>query len=296
MNPSSNLNKIPWHKFLGKILKEWLTPVNIQVQTEVPLLTDPPKADVLLLRHEEDFWTPAQFERLPDGIRQSQARVILIEFKYSESVNESALAQILGYDNTYLRAQRLKRKNLRSFLISSRSPQPSVLKRLHYHETEYPGVYCSPDSLLQPIQLIDLNLLADQPWNAPIQCFASQKASQEQAFHLLEDPSKDISADLFSVLITLSKLLLNPSGGFMKQQRWEDFTPEVAIELGRKWASMLIKTLPPEEVLEHYKPKERLQGLDAKERLQGLDTKKILETLNAEEIQQYLDSLKLKEN
>ena len=67
-----------WHRLLGKLLEEWLTPVDIAVQTEVPLLSEPPQADILLLRHSGSRWTKEQAERLPDGLRQSRASHLLI--------------------------------------------------------------------------------------------------------------------------------------------------------------------------------------------------------------------------
>jgi hypothetical protein len=44
---------------------------------------------------------------LPDGIRNSKASHILIEFKYTESFNEKALQQALGYDFFFKRAKEL---------------------------------------------------------------------------------------------------------------------------------------------------------------------------------------------
>ena len=62
-----------WHRLLAKILEELLTPVGITVHTELPVVSDPPLVDILILRREEKTWTTAQLERLPDGIRDSSA-------------------------------------------------------------------------------------------------------------------------------------------------------------------------------------------------------------------------------
>ncbi|MCK5524631.1 MAG: hypothetical protein KAI83_16015 [Thiomargarita sp.] len=48
-----------------------------------------PEVDILLFQRETLKWTIEQQERLPDGIRQSDARSILLEFKYTESVDKS---------------------------------------------------------------------------------------------------------------------------------------------------------------------------------------------------------------
>ena len=41
-----------WHQVLGKIWQEWLTPVDITVQTEVGVMAGSPKADVFLWRRK----------------------------------------------------------------------------------------------------------------------------------------------------------------------------------------------------------------------------------------------------
>lgn len=76
-----------WHRLLGALLTYILTSVNISVQTDVPIMTDPPEVDILLLRRYDRQWTQDQRLRLPDGIRDSPAHTILIEFKATESVN-----------------------------------------------------------------------------------------------------------------------------------------------------------------------------------------------------------------
>lgn len=42
-----------WHRILASMLEEWLTPVGIHVQSEVPVGSDPPKMDILLLTQEQ---------------------------------------------------------------------------------------------------------------------------------------------------------------------------------------------------------------------------------------------------
>lgn len=45
-------NKTCWHCLLARALKELLNPVGIQVLTEVQVVPDPPRADIILLRKE----------------------------------------------------------------------------------------------------------------------------------------------------------------------------------------------------------------------------------------------------
>ncbi len=62
-----------WHRLLGKLLEEALNPVGVMVYTDFPIMSEPPKSDVLLLRNEKDEWTPEQNARLVDGIRDCRA-------------------------------------------------------------------------------------------------------------------------------------------------------------------------------------------------------------------------------
>ena len=75
--------KTRWHQLLGKLLEELLVPVGVKVQTDFSVMSEPPKTDILLLRKEHRRWAKVQQERLPDGVRDSRARHILLEFKYT---------------------------------------------------------------------------------------------------------------------------------------------------------------------------------------------------------------------
>ncbi len=61
-------NPIPWHKFLAFVFKQLLARFNVTVQAEVNLMSDPPRADILLIRRLDPIWTAEQLARLPDGI------------------------------------------------------------------------------------------------------------------------------------------------------------------------------------------------------------------------------------
>src|SRR4051812_35809265 len=98
-----------WPRLLGKELELVLTPVGITVLTEVQVSSNPPKADILLLRRSGNTWTTEQLPFLPDGIRNSRASHILIEFKYRETIREETFQQAVGYDYFYQQGQQLTR-------------------------------------------------------------------------------------------------------------------------------------------------------------------------------------------
>ncbi len=83
-------SKTQWHALLGRLLETLLTPVGIDVSTNVAVMSSPPEADILLLRRHRAHWSAEQMARLPDGIRNSAASHVLIEFKYTESQNNPA--------------------------------------------------------------------------------------------------------------------------------------------------------------------------------------------------------------
>ena len=111
-----NSNK-HWHEYFYYVLQELLTPVGLIVETELSVSTIPPKIDVIIIRRETEYWTPEQLERLPDGVRHSDAPCILLEFKYTESFNEKAIHQIANYDISYCEDQKLTEEQVQCFLV-----------------------------------------------------------------------------------------------------------------------------------------------------------------------------------
>ncbi|MDM8516847.1 hypothetical protein QUF76_11660 [Desulfobacterales bacterium HSG16] len=58
-----------WHRWFGSLFKEILTPLGLDVQTEMFVMTDPPRVDVVIIRKPVKEWTKEQLMFLPDGIR-----------------------------------------------------------------------------------------------------------------------------------------------------------------------------------------------------------------------------------
>ena len=55
-------------------------------------MTEPPEADILLLRRKGSTWTPEQLARLLDGIRESLADQILLELRRFPEMNIPRIA------------------------------------------------------------------------------------------------------------------------------------------------------------------------------------------------------------
>lgn len=267
--------KTKWHLLLGGLLERTLPPVGITVQMELPIMNKPPRADILLLRREEgDSWTPEQYGRLPDGIRDSKAKHILLEFKYTESVNKTVLQKIVGYYVFYRTVQRLKEVAVSAFILSSRTPNKKFLRKFGYQAGNKSGVYHRDNPLLTDIGIIVLNELQPVEHNAFVKFFASRKREREQAFYILEDDSIEAySQDAQWYMYGLHK--------YWSAERGElemidiEVTPEQMVKMGKTWKDAFLNMLPPEEVLNHYKPEERLIGLRPEERLAGLTREEI---------------------
>ncbi len=43
---TSNTPKTRWHRLLGTLLEKLLSPVGVTVSTEVPIMSNPPQADI----------------------------------------------------------------------------------------------------------------------------------------------------------------------------------------------------------------------------------------------------------
>ncbi|TGN99729.1 hypothetical protein PN36_34770 [Candidatus Thiomargarita nelsonii] len=167
-------SKIEWHKLLGELLKGSLSPVDIQVSTDVSVMSKSPEIDIILLKRKPGSFPSAQLALLPDGIRDTQVTDILLEFKYTESLSEKAVQQTVGYDFFY-KAYKKDEKQVQSFLLSAIKPQKSTLKKLGYKSTNLPGIYRSKFQIVRQVILISLNELSNEPYNAFVKCFRDKK-------------------------------------------------------------------------------------------------------------------------
>ena len=270
-----------WHRILGKLLELLLTSWGITVHTDFKLMSEPPRSDILLLRRTGRIWTDEQRARLPDGVRDTMAHHILLEFKYTESLTHRAMAKILGYDVFYKESQNLSDKKVQSFILSAKTPQPAFLTRYGYQVSELPGVYWSDNVMLAPIGLLVLNELRHEPHNAFVKCFASRHHEKEVAFELLAGVSEArLSAFLWAFLAGLQRLVIKTEEVTMKK----GITPDDVIEIGKGLESKLLATLSVEKRLQGLRPEERLLGLKLEERLLGLKPEERLRGLRPEEV------------
>lgn len=281
MSKEITTDRIAWHQFLGAVLGHLLRPVGITVHVEFPVASEPPISDVVLLRPGSKNWTEEQIARLPDGIRDDPAGDVLLELKYTESVNHLAIGQAMLLYELYCRSHKASRKKTRIYLVSSKRTNKKLLNKYGYLPTQWPGVFHSNNPCLLNVRFISLNDLANTPHNAFFKCFASQIKEKANAFSLLKKIDFiHNSSQLTWLLNALALLWFEEEGA---QMNIPELTPEKATEMGKRWGDFILDLLPPEEVLAHFRPEDRLQGLRPEERLQGL---------SVEDIENYLTTLK----
>ncbi len=240
------------HQLLGSGMEMSLAAVQVLVKTESSVLSESPKVDMLLVQREGRCWNEAQRARLPDGVRDSAAAHVLVEFKYSESVTEDGLLQAAAYDLFYRRAQKLAKEQAQPVVLSAKTPQKSRLAMWGYEE-EQRGVYRSSMPILRRVMLLALNRLPARSNNAYVKLFASRGQEREAAFASLDKSVLAESTDMYAYVLGLRQTL-NVKG---ELDMAEGLTPEKVLEYGKRIRQLVFETGTPEE---------RLAGLNAEER------------------------------
>ncbi|ETR70248.1 MAG: hypothetical protein OMM_03379 [Candidatus Magnetoglobus multicellularis str. Araruama] len=279
------------HVLFGSMMKESLTPLNLEVESDYEVGKGPPKLDVLIIRRAGARWSKAQLEFLPDGIRQSNCKHVILELKYTESINKTAIFQTIGYLGSYLRLKQFKPEKVCAFIVSSKTPQKRVLKQIGFEQADIKGVYRSKDCLLSNIQLISLNDLSDAPYNLWIKLFSSKiKQRLSVLKRILAFDLKKFNSGLVSILVKILNFW-NMIGEISMQRIQKDILYEsdgISDELAAWFLSMfkpedrlrglqledIFKQFKPEDVFKQFKPEDRLNGLDLKIIEDYLKTKK----------------------
>jgi hypothetical protein len=260
------------HVLFGSLMKESLIPLNLEVETDYEVGKGPPKLDVLIIRRKGTKWSKTQLDYLSDGIRQSTCKHVIVELKYTESINKIGVFQTIGYLGSYIRLKKLQPDKVCAFIVSSKTPQQKVLDQIGFVKMNINGVYRSKDCLLSQIQLISLNELSNEPYNLWIKLFASKINQRVSVLKkILSLKFEMFNRDLFLVLFKI----LNEwtmIGEVSMQKINQDILskPDLNDELKAWILSSFFKPeerlhgLKPEEVLSEYKPEDILKGLDLK--------------------------------
>lgn len=119
------------------------------------------EVDVILIQLlAGQVWTAEQRQYLPDGLRDSPATHLLIEFKYTQSLEEKSFRQAVAYDTLYRQQQahqKLLAEAIQTFIVSAITPQAETLTQFGYATTNQAGVYQSQEIFLRniPVKFIE---------------------------------------------------------------------------------------------------------------------------------------------
>jgi len=271
------------HTLFGNIMKESLIPVNLEVESSYVVGKGPPVLDLLIIRRAAKQWSRKQLQYLPDGIRQSTCKHVILELKYTESINQVAIFQTIGYLGSYVTLKSLKIKNVCAFIVSSKTPQNKVLNQMEFEQTEIKGVYRFKANILAPIQLISLNDLSNESYNLWIKLFAS-KASQRLSVlgKILSLNLKKMNTGLLRTFLKVINLWTNIGEELTMKRRMTQVVLDGTNDLNEEDLALfmtlfqikpedLIKHVNPEDVVKQFKPEDVVKQFNIEDRLKGLD-------------------------
>ncbi|OQY57057.1 MAG: hypothetical protein DRR08_02220 [Candidatus Parabeggiatoa sp. nov. 2] len=283
MDDENTTKKTLWHQILGRIFEFLLTPLGITVSTNVDVMANPPKADILLLKRLDQNWTEEQLERLPDGIRESNAPQILIEFKATESLSKETFIQAAAYEHFYKQSQELKDEEIQTFVLCAIQPQKANREQYGYHIQVRRGVYQSDNIAFSHITLISLNELPDELHNAWVTCLASKKLKRLNAFNRLKSEGFDLIPKPFKWFLAELWQLISIKGD---DDMTLDLSPQQIEDMGQMWGDILLPTIPLEKRLAGANPVEVINLFKQTNQLGKLSFSEI------EELEFHLKNLK----
>lgn len=277
------------HLTIGGLLKEILTPRGITVETEYPIRV---RVDIVLT-NERGEWSEEQKRFLPDGIRDSRAKLIAIEVKCTQSMNEATLYQAEKYDSLLKdqkqgtkkgssREKRVfyKKEEIQTFLLSAKTPEDKRLRELEFTKEMSPGVLRS--TKYKHITLLILNKLPNVLNNAVVKCMCTKRREREGAIALLRNVYNELSMDTRNMINGLSRI-----GG--DDIMLLEATPENLRKWGEEWGEIYLNSLPREKVLKRYSVEERIKGVPVEERIKDVPVEEMLKGISIEELKKFLD-------
>lgn len=289
-----------WHRWFGSLFKEILTPLGLDVQTEMFVMTDPPRADVVIIRKPVKEWTKEQLMFLPDGIRDSRAGHVIIEFKHTESLDKDTFCKVLGYRVFYKQHYKLKDHEVQSFLVSSKTPAKKTLSRYGYTLTSHDGIFESHQEFSDLITVVSLNDLADAQHNAFVGLFGSKKKAKLRALGRLGAMTPDMMAHVserpMRFISRIAEFLMIKGGDDM-----EELTPEekeTIANILNHWIipymtiDKRLEGLTLDDILAKYDQEEVLARYNKDEVLARYNKDEVFSKYKPEEIEAYLKSLK----
>jgi len=169
------------------MFSELLTPVGIHVDDHCPLtvLLEPHTFEFVLLRREGADWTSEQYNRLPDFLRDTSSKHLLLVLSTRASTFDNlehdvrlALATSYFYTESYNTTM----EDTHTYLLCGQTPTTSTLSELEYEPCAMSGVYKSDFPVARYATIVSLNEISATPHNAFLKTFANSQAEKKRAF------------------------------------------------------------------------------------------------------------------
>jgi hypothetical protein len=253
MAEDATSRRTAWHVLFARLVGE-RAPHSIEVRAEVPLGTEPPRADLLLLRRRAGPSADAAANVLR-GLWPRIECVALLEFKsVSRPIRRGGLAKLVACCGLYYQSNfdDLRRPSALTLVLVVASKTPTLAEELASFSCSLRslgGGYAAIDGLLFPSLLIVLDDVARAEHDELVGAFGNGHLGDAEARSWWQHHTGE-------TMMTLKEL--------------QDFE-----EVERKYIEGLplekrLAGLAPEQVLASYGPEARLAGLPPEERLAGL--------------------------
>jgi hypothetical protein len=174
--------------------------------------------NILILKKMSSELTDTQ--RLPDGIKDSQATYLILKVIYYSQPDQDDFIAAIAYRTLYKQKQALTDKAVQLFVVSVQTPTQETRNPFGYQDMRYQGVYDSQETLLKDVPLISLNELSAEPHNAMFKCFASQTEERQKGYTLLKQSRPELSPTIELLLSALSNI----------EGEYTQFSPEEVLQ------------------------------------------------------------------
>lgn len=247
------------HQAFAETLETLLEPLGIEVQAEVEVSKQPLKVDIILIRRTGAIWTPQQLEVLCDGIRESSASHILVEFKNTESFDRKAVKGIITYEHSFQTTKELPDEDIQCFIVVAHAPQQATREKFRYTIRVTPGVYHSTCCLLADTPLIVLSELRTTTNNMFFKVFAHNRRAKLEAVQQIYSNDHTILTNNDNVRNVIFGLM--PLWDNTEEYSAMRITKEFLMEQGKAVQRRLAGELLGTEILDMIQDQEFFQKL-----------------------------------
>ena len=147
--------------------------------------SDSPKIDILLRSRDGRKLTFLQRMFLPDGLRQSEAAHIIMNFAYTEEDKRRSFARTLVCGRYYCDSMEVAHDDLLLVMLFPQEPDREILAEFGYQPTQDPGIYRSDLPLFRRQIVMVFGELRNALRNAPFKLFARSQDSRQGAYKTL---------------------------------------------------------------------------------------------------------------